>query len=71
VLLVASGTVPMGRLQGRSLDMVVAGTSANELPSRLKWKRPKPGAPGRGGRIGNDAAFSMCGLPAGRGRLRS
>jgi hypothetical protein len=37
--------------------MVVAGTSAGELPSG--WKRPQLGATDRDGRIGNDAAFSM------------
>ena len=36
VLLAGSGTVPMIPLQGRSLEMTVAGTSASERARRIK-----------------------------------
>ena len=35
VLLAPRDTVPMTRLQGRSLDMMVAGTSASKLARRI------------------------------------
>src|SRR5258705_12485284 len=58
VLLAPRGTVPMTRLRGRSLDMMVAGTLASRLHG-APCSRPKPATAGRDGRVGDDAAISM------------
>src|SRR6266436_431639 len=58
VLPAPRGTVPMIRLRGRSLDVMVAGTLASRLHG-APCRRPKPATAGRDGRIGNDAALSM------------
>jgi hypothetical protein len=60
----------MIRLQGRSLDLMVAGTRASKLARRSNEGGRKPGATDREGRIGNDVAFSVGILGRGRGQQR-
>jgi hypothetical protein len=57
VRLTPGGNIPAIRLQGRSLDMMDAGTPASKPLEQ--YRRPKPSAADGEGRIGNDAAFSM------------
>jgi hypothetical protein len=57
VRLAPSGTIPMIRLQERSLDMMAAGTPVSKRHEALE-RQQNSIADGKG-RIANDAAFSI------------